>query len=129
MFRWTPAEDEKLKQIYGKAEKAVLEKQFGRNYQAIWLRAKKLGVAKPGGSKHHWSIKECETLFKMTELMNSPKELADALPGITLDDMMAQGKKLGCDLCYLNRWEVIRKSVEIVLDVDLTLNFKSVKIA
>ena len=128
MTGWTPEEDGKLRQTWGKTDHPGLEVLFGRKYQAIWLRAKKVGLVKSHPARRHWSVKEIEKLFEMTKVMASPKELAQAFPGVALDEMIIEADRVGCDICYLKNRELIRRSVDVIIDLDLTLNFKRVNI-
>ena len=129
MLGWLPVEDEDLKQMYGKSSKAELESRFDRKYQAIWLRAKKLGLAKSQAKgKHRWSEKELDRLFTMTKGMADPKEIAKAFPGVAMDELIAEAEKIGCEINYLKNREVIRRSVDVIVDLDLTINFAKVSV-
>jgi hypothetical protein len=131
MIGWKPEEDDKLRQVYGKTSREELENLFGRKKQAIWLRAKKLGLIKVSGrvsGRHRWSTAELEKLYQMTMVMSSPKELALAFPGMGMDEIIIEAEKTGCDICYLKNREVLKRSVDVIIDIDLTLNLKTVAI-
>jgi len=129
MIGWKPEEDDKLRQVYGKIGKDELENLFGRKKQAIWLRAKRLGIAQGKSPKRHWSVKEAELLFSLTKRMADPKEIAAAFPGVAMDEILTEAERIECDICYLKNREVIRRSVDVIIDLDMTLNFKNVRVS
>jgi len=129
MIGWKPEEDDKLRQAYGKTGTEEIEKMFGRKKQAIWLRAKKLGIVQGKSPKRHWSVKEAELLFALTKRMADPKEIANAFPGVPMDEILREAERIECDICYLKNREVIRRSVDVIIDLDMTLNFKNVRVS
>jgi len=127
-MRWTGAEDNRLRTMFGKSDPKVLEREFKRKYAAIYFRAKSLGIAHGRQKKKAWSVESLELLFSLTKNMASPKELQMAFPGIEFSDILEEAKRSECDICYLINREQIRKSVDVIVDIDLTLNIRKLEV-
>ncbi len=128
---WQVREDRELKSLWGKVDKREIEKRFNRKFGTVWLRAKFLGLTKGRGqlvAKHSWKQDELEKLFQLTSKMASPAELRKEFPGIEIQDIIKEADRIECDTCYLKTREVFRKSVDVIVDVDVDLNFNIRKV-
>lgn len=126
---WTIGEDQRLRELYSKGDKDLMTKEFGRKWGTIWLRAKKLGLTRLRGSVvKKWSVDDLEKLFDLTEKMADPKDIARQFPGVPMDEIFREAEKIGADICYMRNREVIRKSIDIVVDAVLVLNINGIEI-
>jgi len=60
--RWTPQEEMSLKKLYPELEPALLEERFGRKFENIRYKAKKLNVRK--WSRRRWTFDDIIFLCK-----------------------------------------------------------------
>lgn len=93
MKRWTPEEENELRELYGKMTAEALAVRFGTTYRAIYQKCNKMGLKKEQPCKIH--LTPHQELWMRINWPHMSNEICALMLGISLRSVVRQARRLG----------------------------------
>lgn len=105
MKRWTPEEENELRELYGTMTAEALAVRFGTTYRAIYQKCNKMGLKKDQPNKIHLTREQ--ELWMRTHYPHMSTEICALILGISHSSVTRQPRRLG-----LNKTEQFMKECQ-----------------
>ena len=105
MKRWTPEEENELRELYGTMTAEALAVRFGTTYRAIYQKCNKMGLKKDQPNKIHLTREQ--ELWMRTHYPHISTEICALILGISHSSVTRQARRLG-----LNKTEQFMKECQ-----------------
>lgn len=93
MKRWTPEEENELRELYGTMTAEALAVRFGTTYRAICQKCNKMGLKKDQPNKIHLTREQ--ELWMRTHYPHMSTEICALILGISHSSVTRQARHLG----------------------------------
>ena len=90
---WTKAEEDELRELYGKMTAEALAVRFGTTYRAIYQKCNKMGLKKGQPCKIHLTPQQ--ELWMKIHWPHMSNEICALILGISLRSVVRQARRLG----------------------------------
>ena len=105
MKRWSPEEENELRELYGTMTAVALAVRFGTTYRAIYQKCNKMGLKKDQPNKIHLTREQ--ELWMRTHYPHISTEICALILGISHSSVTRQARRLG-----LNKTEQFMKECQ-----------------
>lgn len=105
MKRWSPEEENELRELYGTMTAEALAVRFGTTYRAIYQKCNKMGLKKDQPNKIHLTREQ--ELWMRTHYPHMSTEICALILGISHSSVTRQARRLG-----LNKTEQFMKECQ-----------------
>lgn len=105
MKRWSPEEENELRELYGTMTAEALAVRFGTTYRAIYQKCNKMGLKKDQPNKIHLTREQ--ELWMRTHYPHISTEICALILGISHSSVTRQARRLG-----LNKTEQFMKECQ-----------------
>lgn len=93
MKRWTPEEENELRELYGTMTAEALAVRFGTTYRAIYQKCNKMGLKKDQPCKIHLTPQQ--ELWMKIHWPHMSNEICALILGISHRSVVRQARRLG----------------------------------